>query len=231
MSVAGLIGEAKRAGRSHLTEVESAQLLGEAGVSALETELASSAEEAAAIGARLGFPVVLKVVCSPPISKLASGGVRLNIADAVEVRAAYDQILSSVQQNGPGSAILGVAVQRMMRPGVAVMVRLERDTLFGPALSFGLGRMAVEVWEDVAYRVVPLTKVDAQRMIREVKGYRLLEGYRGWEPANIPLLEDTLLKLSTLAQQVPELGEVELSPIYAYKDAVVVLDARIALKV
>jgi acetyl-CoA synthetase (ADP-forming) len=122
-----------------------------------------------------------------------------------------------------------VADSEPVPPGIELRIALEQDPLFGPVVSFGFGRLAVDVWEDVTYRVVPLTPKDSKLMVREPKGRRLLEGYRSLEAPDVSLIEQTLLRLSGLAEQFPQLREVDLDPVYAYPDHVVVAGVRVEL--
>jgi acyl-CoA synthetase (NDP forming) len=117
----------------------------------------------------------------------------------------------------------------MARPGVEVIIGMTKDPQFGPVLMFGLGGVLVEVLKDVAFRVVPLTPRDARQMIRDIKGFPVLEGYRGQEPADLEALERILLRLSAFAEEHPEVEEMDLNPIFAYKDDAVAVDARIVL--
>ena len=118
----------------------------------------------------------------------------------------------------------------MEKKGVEVIVGMTRDRQVGPAIMFGLGGIFVEVLKDVAFRIVPLVRRDASQMIREIKGYPLLEGYRGQEPANITVLEDMLLKLSDFVDKTPEIKELDLNPILAYSNGAVAVDARVILE-
>jgi Acyl-CoA synthetase (NDP forming) len=111
-----------------------------------------------------------------------------------------------------------------------VIVGMSKDPQFGPVLMFGLGGVLVEVLKDVSFRIVPVTKRDAAEMIREIKGYPILEGYRGQEPASIPALEELIVKVSQFVEQNPQIGELDLNPIFAYRDKVVAVDARIILE-
>jgi acyl-CoA synthetase (NDP forming) len=196
----------------------------------IEARLASSRQEATTLSEQIGFPVVLKVA-SPDIShKSDAGGVRIGLNRKTEVARAYKEIMASARQNYPTAKIEGVSVQRQAKPGIEIIVGMFKDSQFGPVLMFGLGGILVEVLKDVAFRIVPLAQRDAREIIREIKGYSILEGYRGQEPANIPLLEDMLLKVSDFVEQVPEIKEIDLNPIFAYKDGAVVVDARIVLE-
>lgn len=217
--------------RNHLTEIEAKKWLQEAGIiKVVETVEARSKKEAVEISKNLGFPVVLKVL-SPAIShKSDVGGVKIGLKSASQVKIAYKEIMDSVKQKEPGAKILGVTVQKMARPGIEVIMGMSKDPQFGPVLMFGLGGVFVEVLKDVSFRIVPLVSRDAREMISEIKGFPILKGYRGQEPANIALLENTLLKLSGFVDANPEIKELDMNPIFAYKDDAVAVDARIILE-
>jgi len=225
-----IIGRAQKDGRTLLTEIESKELIIGAGIAATETKLATSREDAVSISKEMGFPVALKVVSSDIVHKSDIGGVKLDLQNGAQVGKAYQEILAAVRESNPQAAVAGVSVQRMARPGVEVIIGMSKDPQFGPVIMFGLGGILVEILKDVSFRVVPLVKRDAQQMIREVKGYPLLEGYRGQEPADIASLEDVILKLSEFVEQNPEIKELDLNPIFANKDGAVAVDARIVLE-
>ncbi len=225
-----IIEETKKSNRTVLTEIESKQLLKEIGINTTEIKLAASEGEAVAISQKLGFPVVLKIA-SPDIShKSDAGGVKVGLKTKEDVSRAYKEIMTSVKQKFPDAKIEGVSVQNMARPGTEVIIGMTKDPQFGPVLMFGLGGVWVEVLKDVSFRIVPLARRDAQEMIKEIKGYKLLEGYRGSEPANITMLEDILLKLSDYMEKTPEIKEMDINPIFAYKDGAIAVDARVVLE-
>ena len=224
-----IIAEARSAGRTLLTEVESKELIGKAGVSVVDTRLATSKEEAISISRKSGFPVVLKIVSPDIVHKSDIGGVKLDLKTSKQVGEAYDDILEAVRQAYPDARLQGVSVQKMARPGVEVIIGMSKDAQFGPVLMFGLGGILVEVLKDVSFRIVPLVPRDAREMIREIKGYPLLEGYRGQEPVDIVNLEKLILKLSDFVEQNPEIDELDLNPIFAYSDGAVAVDARVIL--
>ena len=118
----------------------------------------------------------------------------------------------------------------MVRPGTEVIVGTSKDPQFGPVIMFGLGGIFVEILKDVSFRVVPVNRKDAQEMVKEIKGYPLLQGYRGKEPANITVLVEMILKISNLIHKNPQIKELELNPVFAYKDRAVAVDARIILE-
>lgn len=121
-------------------------------------------------------------------------------------------------------------MQQMARPGIEVIIGMSKDPQFGPVLMFGLGGIFVEILKDVSFRIIPLTTRDAHDMIREIKGYPVLEGYRGQEPGDVPMLEDILLKISDFAEKTPQIKEMDLNPIFAYSQGALAVDARIILE-
>lgn len=121
-------------------------------------------------------------------------------------------------------------MQKMARPGIEVIIGMIKDAQFGPVLMFGLGGVLVEVLKDVSFRIVSLTRKDAQEMIREIRGYPLLEGYRGQEAVSISALEDIILRVSEFVEMNPEIKELDLNPIIAYKNGAIAVDARVILE-
>ena len=225
-----IIDKARSEARTLLTEVESKELLRQAGINIIDTRLATSREEAVAISKELGFPVVLKIASPDIIHKNDAGGVKLELKTPEQAGNAYDAILTAASQKLPRSRINGVSVQRMAHPGVEVIIGMHQDAQFGPVLMFGLGGIWVEILKDVSFRIAPLSKRDAEEMIREIKGYPLLAGYREQEPVDVPKLEDFLLKVSDFVELNPEVKELDLNPIFAYNDGAVAVDARVILE-
>ena len=222
--------QARAENRAQLTEVESKELLKEAGIPIVEAKLARTKAEAISLSKKMGFPVVLKIVSPDVIHKSDAGGVKLGLASAAQVDKAYSSILLAIKKHYPKARIDGVSVQKMARPGVEVIIGMTKDAQFGPVLMFGLGGVLVEVLKDVSFRIVPLNKRDAHEMIKEIKGHPLLEGYRGQEPADIPFLEDLMLKVSDFVDKNPEIKELDLNPVLAYKNRAVAVDARVILE-
>ncbi|MFQ5875472.1 MAG: acetate--CoA ligase family protein [Dehalococcoidia bacterium] len=216
--------------RRVLNEVESKEVLKEAGIPITEAYLAKSRDEATAQAKKISFPVVLKVLSPQIVHKSDIGGVKLGLNSESEVASAYDEVLSAVKSKEPSATIDGVSVQGMARPGIEVIIGMSKDPQFGPVLMFGLGGVLVEVLKDISFRIVPLTQRDAREMIREIKGYPILEGYRGQEPADVGMLEETLLKLSKFVEAHSEIKEIDLNPIFVYRDGLSAVDARIILE-
>jgi acetate---CoA ligase (ADP-forming) subunit beta len=223
-----IIERARDAGRTLLTEVESKDALAEAGIAVTRAELANDARDAVAIANRLGYPVVLKVVSDTVAHKSDVGGVVLNVGDAAAVEAAYVSLVANVRA-AVADGVAGVSVQPMARPGTEIIVGVSRDPQFGPALMFGLGGVMVEVLGDVSFRIVPLSLRDAREMLHEIRGFRVLEGYRGHPPADLRALENLLLQVSRFIEENPSIQELDLNPVFAYAEGAVAVDARIVV--
>lgn len=225
-----VLEQANQENRTQLTEIESKEILKEAGIPVIETKLARTKKEAISLSKRMGFPIALKVVSPDIIHKSDIGGVKLRLTNVTQIGNAYSEIMLSIRQRFPEARVQGVAVQKMVRPGVEVIIGMNEDAQFGPVLMFGLGGILVEVLKDVSFRLVPVTRKDAEKMIREIKGYTLLQGYRGQEPADIPSLEQLIVKVSALVEQYPQIKELDINPLFAYQDSAVAVDARISLE-
>jgi acyl-CoA synthetase (NDP forming) len=229
MIVDDILAKAREEKRTVLTEIEAKQILSEAGINCTDTRLAATKDEAVAISETIGYPVVLKISSVDITHKSDAGGVKVNLPDKAAVEEAYDEIMASCTARHPDADIEGIAVQAMAKVGTEVIIGMTNDPSFGPVLMFGLGGIFVEVLKDVAFRIVPLEKNDASEMINEIKGKKLLEGYRGEDPADIPFLEQMLLKLSELVDKTEGIAEIDMNPVFAYKQGAVVVDARIIL--
>ena len=230
MGKVSILDQAEKEGRSILTEFESKRILRQAGIPVVETRLAKTQKEAVSLSRKMGFPVVLKISSPEVIHKSDSGGVKLSLNNAAEVKRAYDEILKKVKKLYPEAAVHGISVQKMVRPGTEVIIGTSKDPQFGPVIMFGLGGIFVELLKNVSFRVIPVKGKDAQEMIQEIKGYPLLKGYRGKEPASLTALVEIILKISKFIEQNSQVKELDLNPIFAYRDKAVAVDARIILE-
>lgn len=194
--------------------------------------VAASPEEAVALAQRVGFPVAVKLASHTLVHKTEIGGIFLNVADEGGVRAAFAAMRDKLQQTNQLAAMEGVLVQPMVAGGVEVMVGVSQDPLFGPLVAFGLGGIHVEILADVCFRVTPLTDRDAAEMVRSIRGHRLLEGYRGHPAADLDALQEVLLRISRLVDEVHEIGELDLNPIFAFApgQGCRIVDARIRVQ-
>jgi acyl-CoA synthetase (NDP forming) len=227
------IAQALGLGRPTLSESESKRLLAAWGVGNARERLAASAEAAVEAAEQLGYPVVLKVDSPDILHKTEAGVVRLNLRDAAQVRTAYAEILASARAYAPQARIIGVSVQEMVGDGVEVIVGVSCDPQLGPVLLFGSGGVMVEVYNDVALRRCPITRPEARAMIAEVKGARLLQGFRGRPVADLEALEDTLVRVSYLAMHMEgHLAELDINPLLVLPSGqgVKAVDALVVLR-
>jgi acetate---CoA ligase (ADP-forming) subunit beta len=229
MTVAEVIDNARSQGRTLLTEIESKQVLHEGGIPVALAVLARDAHEAATAAEKAGFPVVLKIVSPNVTHKSDVGGVRLGLESKEDVKEAFNEIIAAVKVAQPDARIQGVAVQKMAPEGTEVIVGMSKDPQFGPVMMFGLGGILVEVLKDVSFRIVPLEPKDAREMIREIKGFPMLEGVRGQPSSNVAALENLILKTSEFIEAHPVIEELDLNPVFAYPDGVLAVDARIVI--
>ena len=189
--------------------------------------MAKSRTHAVQLAQEQGFPVALKISSPDILHKSDVGGVKLDLNSAEAVEKAYDALLSAVKCNNPEARMDGVLVTKMALPGLEVILGMNRDPQFGPVMLFGLGGIMVEIFQDVSLRLLPLSRGDALDMIREIKGYNLLSGYRGRPPVDEQALADCLIALAQMAENHPEILEIDLNPVIAYPDGILTVDARI----
>jgi acetyltransferase len=227
------IAEAVGLARATLSESESKRLLAAWAVGSAGERLVGSAEAAVAAAERLGFPAALKVDSPDILHKTEAGVVRLSLANADQVRTAYAEVLAGARAYAPQAQISGVSVQEMVGDGVEVIVGVSYDPQLGPVLLFGSGGVMVEVYGDVALRRCPITRREAQAMIAEVKGARLLRGFRGRPAADVEALEDTLVRVSHFAMHMEgRLAELDINPLMVLPEGrgVKAVDALVVLR-
>jgi len=188
---------------------------------------ARSAEEAAEACRQIAAPVAVKLVSSTILHKTDVGGVRLDIREPEVAAEAFRTMQRGLDQQGLASAFEGVLVQEMVTGGVECLIGLVRDPAFGPLLAFGLGGTLAEVMGDVAFRLHPLTDVDAEELLGSVKTAKLLAGYRGDPPADVGALKELLLRVSQMVEDRLEITEIDLNPVIALPSGAYALDARI----
>jgi len=201
------------------------------GIRAVRSAAATSAGEAAAAAARIGYPVAVKLQSDTITHKTDVGGVVLNVHSEAEVKQAFANIHKRLGDAGKADAMKGVTVQEMVSGGVEVIVGVTQDPSFGPLILFGTGGIYTELFRDVAFRIHPLTDMDARDMVRSVKAYRLLEGWRGAPPADTDAIEELLLRVSAMVEDLQEIAELDLNPVMALErgNGYVVVDARVQL--
>ncbi len=210
----GVLARLQGLGRKGLSESESKALIGAWGIPRAEEVLAGNAAEAVAAAGRLGFPVALKVESADIAHKTEAGVVKLNLRDSKEVSAAFETVTANARRHAPSAQLNGVSVQQMVGNGVEVIVGVNYDAQLGPVVMFGMGGVTVELYRDVAFRVGPIDRMEAMRMIGEVKGASLLRGFRGRPAADIGALADALVAVSNLAVNLEgSLAELDINPL------------------
>jgi acetyltransferase len=218
--------------RETLSEMESKALLAAFHIPIARTVVAHSPAEAMLIAQELGYPVAMKVDSPEITHKTDAGGVRLNLGNAQAVRSAYQEIMDAVAKGRPGAQVHGIAVEPMIAPpnGRELMVGVIRDPVFGPAITFGAGGIAVEVHHDRAVALPPLDGFLVDDLIRSTRVSKLLGAFRHLPPVNLKALEAVLLRVSEMVCELPSLAELDINPLIVDENGAVAADARVVVR-
>ena len=224
-----IIGAAAARGGGYLPDDEVQALLAAYGIPLARAERCRTEEETVAAAVRLGLPVVMKVSVPKIVHKSDAGGVFLGLRSELEVRGAYHRILAAAKPMLSSEDSFGVVVQEQVDGGQETIIGVTVDPNFGPMVMFGIGGIYVEVLKDVVFRLCPVTDSDAAEMIGELRGYPLLTGVRGTEPANLEFLQEMLQRVSMLVSDHPQIVELDVNPLKAFsaRDRCVAVDARV----
>jgi len=225
-----IIEKVRTENRKYLMEHEAKKICEAYGIPITKFKVAKNIKEAIKFANEIGYPVVFKIISPDIIHKTDVGGVILDIKNDEEAEKAYKQIIKNVKKKAPNARIHGIFVQEMAPEGTEVIVGALKDPQFGPTLMFGLGGIFVEILKDVTFRIAPLTKDEAKEMIKEIRGYPLLKGYRGKPPADEEAIIDIILKVSKLVMDYQQISQLDLNPIFVYEKGAKVIDARIILE-
>jgi acetyltransferase len=225
-----IIDAAISQGRSALLEAEAKQLLRLHGAAVTGDVLATTAEEAAAAAARFGDKVVLKIASPDILHKSDAKGVKLDLSTEKAVKRAFDEIVKNAKAYRADARIEGVLVSPMARKGIEVIIGTKVDDQFGPVIMYGLGGVMVEILKDVSFRVLPISRRSAQRMIAETKSHPILDGVRGDSPYDKKALVNLLLVCSEIIEAYPQIEEMDLNPVIVHHEGLSIVDARILLK-
>ena len=226
MNITEVIKDKIESNQTVLTEFESKQLLQEIGISVPVQKLTSSKEETIFAAEEIGFPIVMKLMAEDVVHKSDTGAVKLNLKTKEDVDKAYDDLMSI-----PSQEEKKISVQKMAdEPITELIIGMTTDPQFGPALMFGIGGILVELLEDVSFRIAPITEYDANEMIHEIKGFPILDGYRGKPKADIDAIVEVLMNISDLVIKHEEINEMDLNPVFIYDKGLICVDARIILK-
>jgi acetyltransferase len=221
--------DALLAGAEQLSEFDGKQILKQYDIPVTREGLATSREAAVELARDLGYPVALKVQSAQILHKTEAGGIALNLGSDDEVRKAHDEVVANAVRFAPGAEVQGVLVQEMLEEGTEVILGVTRDPVFGPVIMFGLGGIFVEALRDVSFRIAPVTRSDAEEMIDEIRGSRVLEGMRGKPPADREALVDAILKVSQLVTDHRErIEEMDINPLVVFAKGAKAVDALIS---
>jgi len=179
---------------------------------------------------KIGWPVVLKVVSPQVIHKSDAGGVITNVGNDKEFEESFEQILNNVKNYNPEVEIEGVYVQKMISSTREVIIGTTKDEQFGPVIMFGVGGVFVEIFKDVVFRVAPVSKEEAERMVSEIQGFPILKGTRGEKPIDFDSLYSTISNISKIAFEFQQIKELDVNPVSVLPSGVCALDARIILE-
>ena len=178
----------------------------------------------------IGYPLVMKIV-SPQIShKSDVGGIKLNLNNEEEVKAAYEDMMENIPKKEPEANLEGVQLQKMLSGGNEVIIGMVQDPTFGPMMMFGLGGIYVEILKDVKFAIAPVNEEEAREMISGINTHELLEGTRGDKPMDTEAIADVILRISQLVTDFPEINEFEINPLMVFEEGALAVDMRLMLK-
>src|SRR5438309_1320070 len=224
-----IIGRARQAGLTNLSQTDAMSLLSAYGLPAIKTELARTRQQAVALAKKIGLPVAMKIVSPDVVHKVDIGAVKLDLNSEKDVGEAFDEILKNVKANSPGARIEGVLLQNYVTGGTETIIGIHRDPKFGPLLMFGLGGIYVEAYRDVSFRLAPIRELSASNMIQQIRGGKILEGFRGQPPRDMEGIAECIERLSQLAMDLEEVQELDVNPLLAFEKGCKALDARIII--
>ncbi len=218
----------KKENRTILTYEESRKVLELTGIPLNKMETATNIEECVEQANKIGYPIVMKIISKDVVHKTEAGGVKVGIKSEDELRTAYDTMMKKVKEHYPEAKIDGVSIEEMV-DGVEILVGQTTDPQFGKMIAFGIGGVFVEVYKDVSFRLIPISKEDVKEMYSEIKGKKMLEGFRGMPALKLEELTELLLSISELVENNPMIKEMDLNPVMVTKNGLKAIDARIIL--
>ena len=231
--VAEILAKYQRGGEAELSGSDPMDVLDAYGFSVPGSGLAHTSEEAIEMAQKFGYPVVMKIASPDILHKSDVGGVKLGLSTDDEVRQAFEDVMSSARRYMPQATILGVTMHEMAPSGKEVILGMTADPDFGPVVMFGLGGIYVEVLKDVVFRIAPVNLKEANAMVREIRAYPLLRGVRGEEPADIEAIVESILRLSQLVTDFPDIVEMDINPLRVLTAGrgAIAIDARFTIKI
>lgn len=224
-----IISSAKRSGLTNLPQDDALRILSTYGLPVIKTETASSRAEAIEAAKRIGYPVAMKIISPDVVHKIDVGGVKLDLNSDQEIGEAYDEILKSIKTRLPKARIEGVLLQEYVTGGTETIIGIHRDPKFGPLLMFGLGGIYVEAYRDVSFRLAPIRELSADNMISQIRGSKILQGFRGQPPADTKAIAECIERLSQLSIELPDIEELDVNPLVTFQNGCKALDARVII--
>ncbi|HJU23663.1 MAG TPA: acetate--CoA ligase family protein [Casimicrobiaceae bacterium] len=228
-TVRNIIDKVKAEGRTSLTAPEGKLVCDAYGIPVPQEGVAKSAQEAARLANEMGYPVVLKIVSPEILHKTEAGGVLVGLRSAADVEQGYQTIMANARKYNDKANLVGVQVQQMLTGGQEVIVGVVTDPSFGKLVAFGLGGVLVEVLKDATFRLAPTSHEDALGMLDSIAAAQVLKGVRGAPPVNREALASIIQRVSELATDFPEIGELDLNPVFATPKGAIAADVRIVI--
>ncbi len=225
-----IVGKILASGRKIALPDESLAMVKLFGIDVPDYALVKTAEEAVEVTKEIGFPLVLKIASQDVLHKSDIEGVMIKQKNVEEVERNYNKVLDNLKRIVPNARIGGMLIQKQLPEATHLIVGGVYDEQFGPAVMFGLGGVFVELFKDVSFRIAPVTETEALEMIKEIKAYPGLSGYRGSKKLDIEQVTKTIVNISELITNISIIQEVELNPLFAYEKSVIAVDARVILK-
>ncbi len=225
-----IVEKAKDDDRHQLLESEARQVLDLAGISMAEGRITRSIDECIEAAEEIGYPVVLKVVSEDVVHKMDVGGIAIGLESKEEVENAYEAIHSKVKDRKPKANLRGISVAEMVEGGEEVVIGGMMDPTFGPVVMFGLGGIYVEIFEDVEFRIAPISLDEAHRMMADIDSFPLLTGARGQRCKDLDALAEVISRVGSLMYNVEAINDIDLNPVASLDNGAKALDVAISLK-
>ncbi|MCG2592718.1 acetate--CoA ligase family protein [Ramlibacter sp. XY19] len=227
--VRAILDAVKKEGRDSLTAPEGKVVCEAYGIAVPKEGVVGSAREAMTLASSMGFPVVMKIVSPDILHKTEAGGVVVGVKSADDAATAYEQIIANAKNYKKDAKIVGVQVQQMIKGGQETIIGAMSDDSFGKLVAFGMGGVLVEVLKDVTFRLAPATQEDAASMLDGIQAAEILKGVRGGKPVNREALQSTIVRVSQLVSDFPEISEMDLNPVFASETGAIAADVRIVV--
>jgi len=231
-AVRRLFAEVRADHRTAIGDTEAQTIMKAYGITTPQSDVAPTPDDAVRLARQIGYPVVMKIASPDILHKSDVGGIIVGVQNDDAAREAFATLVARAKQHVPNATIWGAQVQEMVVNARETIIGMNRDPQFGPLVMFGLGGIYVEVLKDVTFRVAPMSSSQAQKMIESVRSYPLLRGVRGQAPADVEAIADTILRVSQLVTDFPEIAELDINPLLARDrgQGAVAVDMRLILK-